>query len=146
MSPAPVAIEFSSSCNPTSPGESLCAAMPEPTTIATSNAVPTASALARRARSRLSIGRSRVRRNTGAPRAVDRGEVARAEPQAQEVAFALRLGMVLVGLACVEDHGIVQELDVARLEIHLHMERGIVRDRLDQVHCGALIVGEPRYL
>ena len=43
-SPAPVAIEFSSSCSPTSSGESRCAAMPEPTTIATRNAVPTASA------------------------------------------------------------------------------------------------------
>ena len=51
-SPAPVAIEFSSSCSPMSSGESRCAAMPEPTTIATSSAVPTASALARRRRGR----------------------------------------------------------------------------------------------
>ena len=50
-SPAPVAVEFSSSCRPMSLGESRCAAMPEPTTTATRNAVPTASALARRARS-----------------------------------------------------------------------------------------------
>ena len=50
-SPAPVAIEFSSSCSPTSSGDRRCAAIPEPTTIATRNAVPTASAVARRARS-----------------------------------------------------------------------------------------------
>ena len=47
--PAPVAIEFSSSCRPTSFGDIRCAAMPEPTTIATRNAVPSASAVALRA-------------------------------------------------------------------------------------------------
>ncbi len=50
-SAAPVAIEFSSSCSPTSSGERRCAEMPEPTTTATSSAVPDASAVARRARS-----------------------------------------------------------------------------------------------
>ena len=46
----PVAIEFASSCNPTSPGESRCAAIPDPTTAATRNPVPTVSAATRRAR------------------------------------------------------------------------------------------------
>src|SRR5689334_15677892 len=50
-SAAPVAIEFSSNCNPVSSGDSRCAAMPEPTTAATRSAVPVASAVARRARS-----------------------------------------------------------------------------------------------
>ncbi len=50
-SAAPVAIEFSSNCRPVSPGDSRCAAIPEPTTTATSSAVPSASAVARRARS-----------------------------------------------------------------------------------------------
>ena len=40
INPAPVAVEFSSNSNPTLPGERRCAAMPEPTTIATRNAVP----------------------------------------------------------------------------------------------------------
>ena len=46
-SAAPVAIAFSSSCSPTSPGDNRCAAIPEPTTAATRNAVPTSSATAR---------------------------------------------------------------------------------------------------
>src|ERR671910_1760371 len=51
-SPAPVAAAFSSSWSPRSPGDRRWAAMPEPTTTATSSAVPTASAARRRARSR----------------------------------------------------------------------------------------------
>src|SRR5437763_2160769 len=49
--PAAVAAEFSNSCSPTLPGDSRCAAMPEPTTTATRRAVPRNSATARRARS-----------------------------------------------------------------------------------------------
>ena len=47
-SPSAVAVEFSSSCRPTWPGESRSAAMPEPTTMVTSRAVPTNSASRRR--------------------------------------------------------------------------------------------------
>ena len=46
-SAAPVANAFSSSCSPTSLGDSRCAAIPEPTTAATRKAVPTSSATAR---------------------------------------------------------------------------------------------------
>lgn len=49
-SPSAVALEFSSSCRPTSPGERRWAAMPEPTTTATSSPVPNNSAVARRQR------------------------------------------------------------------------------------------------
>ena len=49
-SPAPVAIEFSRSCRPTSFGDIRCAAMPDPTTIATRKPEPSASAVALRAR------------------------------------------------------------------------------------------------
>ena len=44
---APVANAFSSSCNPTSLGDSRSAAIPEPTTAATRNPVPTSSATTR---------------------------------------------------------------------------------------------------
>ena len=46
---APVAMLFSSSCSPTSPGDKRLAAMPEPITAMTRNAVPRSSAAARRA-------------------------------------------------------------------------------------------------
>ena len=46
-SAAPVIRLFTSSWRPTSSGESRCAAMPEPTTAMTRNAVPTASAASR---------------------------------------------------------------------------------------------------
>src|ERR671910_2038887 len=49
--PAPVAAAFSSSWSPPSPGDSRWAAMPDPTTTATSSALPTASAVSRLARS-----------------------------------------------------------------------------------------------
>src|SRR5262245_39973127 len=45
-SPNTVAVEFSSSCSPTSAGDSCAAAMPEPTTTVTSSALPTNSATA----------------------------------------------------------------------------------------------------
>src|SRR5581483_1979503 len=51
-SPAPVAIEFSRSSRPASPGLSRWAKMPEPTTVATRKAVPSASEVALRAWSR----------------------------------------------------------------------------------------------
>jgi hypothetical protein len=47
-SPNTVAVEFSSSCSPTSSGESCWAAMPDPTTTVTSSAVPRNSASSRR--------------------------------------------------------------------------------------------------
>jgi hypothetical protein len=46
--PAAVASAFSSNWSPTSPGESLAAAIPEPTMTATSSPVPSASAARRR--------------------------------------------------------------------------------------------------
>src|SRR3954451_11763510 len=47
-SPAAVAAAFSNNCRPTSPGDNVWAAIPEPTTTATRNAVPQNSARARR--------------------------------------------------------------------------------------------------
>src|SRR5438270_7457063 len=58
-SPPAVAVEFSSNCSPTSPGDNRTAAIPDPTTTATSNAVPTASAVRRRARVGLNGPRQR---------------------------------------------------------------------------------------
>jgi hypothetical protein len=49
-SPAAVAAEFSSSCRPVFPGDSCCAAIPEPITIAARNALPRNSAASRRAK------------------------------------------------------------------------------------------------
>ena len=51
VSPSTVAVLFSRSCRPTSSGDSCCAAIPEPTTTATSSAVPRNSASRRRGRS-----------------------------------------------------------------------------------------------
>jgi hypothetical protein len=50
VNPRKVAVEFSSSCSPTSPVESRWAAMPEPTTTVTSKPVPSSSATRRRVR------------------------------------------------------------------------------------------------
>ena len=50
-SPAAVAAEFSSSSRPVSDGDSCCAAIPEPITIAARNALPRNSAASRRHRS-----------------------------------------------------------------------------------------------
>ena len=47
-SPAAVAAAFSSSCSPVWPGDSRCAAMPEPITTAARNALPRNSAVSRR--------------------------------------------------------------------------------------------------
>ena len=47
-SPAAVAAAFSSSCRPVWPGDSRCAAMPEPITTAARNALPRNSAVTRR--------------------------------------------------------------------------------------------------
>ena len=62
--------------------------------------------------------------------------------------WRLRSGsvVVVVGLARVEDDRVVEQLDVAGLEVHLDVEDRVVRDRLDQVHRRALIVGEARHL
>jgi hypothetical protein len=46
--PNAVAVEFSSSCSPTSFGDSCAAAMPDPTTTVTRSAVPVNSASNRR--------------------------------------------------------------------------------------------------
>src|SRR5688500_12134847 len=85
ISPKAVAIEFSSSCSPSSPGESRWAKIPEPTTMATSRPVPTASATTPRARALRSVisaarspGRSRRRSLPGeidepAAEVLDRG-------------------------------------------------------------------------
>src|SRR3954447_8106608 len=56
VSPRNVAVEFSSSCRPTSPGERRSAAMPEPTTTVTSRPVPRSSAVSRLPRSVGSLG------------------------------------------------------------------------------------------
>jgi hypothetical protein len=56
------------------------------------------------------------------------------------------VGVVLVGSAGVEDDGVVQELDVAGLEVHLDVERGVVRDVLDEPHRGELLAGEAWHL
>ncbi len=55
-SPAAVAAEFSSSCRPVSDGDSRCAAIPEPITIAARNALPRNSAARRRGRAEGSVG------------------------------------------------------------------------------------------
>ena len=47
-SPAAVAAAFSSNSRPVSPGDSRCAAMPEPITTAARNALPSSSAASRR--------------------------------------------------------------------------------------------------
>ena len=47
-SPAAVAAAFSSNSSPVSPGDSRCAAMPEPMTTAARNALPSSSASSRR--------------------------------------------------------------------------------------------------
>ena len=101
-SPAPVAVEFSSSCKPVLPGESRCAAIPEPTTIATRNAVPTASALDAPA-----PGRDRTRRQQ--QRAADSGALA----QHSRVGIGLDGAQLAGGHLGVGEHGV----DLPRLAV-----------------------------
>ena len=51
----------------------------------------------------------------------------RGQPQAQQVPFALDLGPVLVGRAGMQDCMVVQELDIARDEIHIKPQVGVAR-------------------
>src|SRR5205814_7369000 len=51
----------------------------------------------------------------------------RGQPQAQQVPLALALGPVLVGRAGVQDRMVVQELDIARNEIHIEPQVGVAR-------------------
>lgn len=66
----------------------------------------------------------------------------RREPRPQQMASVVRVDLVLVGLTRVEDDGVVQQLHIAGSEVHLHMERGIIRDRLDQIQRRQLILGQ----
>jgi len=50
------------------------------------------------------------------------------QPQAQQLAGRGRVVIVGVGVAGVQDPGIVEQPDVARLELHLQVERRIVGD------------------
>jgi len=64
------------------------------------------------------------------------------QPEAQQVAAAVGLGVVLEGLAAVQDLGIGQQLDVARFEVHRQVERRVVGDLLDQCDRLGLSWGE----
>jgi len=72
--------------------------------------------------------------------------VVRAEPQSKEVALLERVVGVFVRLAGVKNRGVVEELDIAGSEAHLDVNRGIIRDRLDQLHRLDLRGSQPRHL
>src|ERR1700682_2801810 len=50
-----------------------------------------------------------------------RPTVWRAEPKAKQMSFPLRLGPVLVIGAIVQDHVVVDQLDIARLELDIEI-------------------------
>jgi hypothetical protein len=62
------------------------------------------------------------------------------------MAPSLGLGMVLIGLAGVEDLGVGQQLDVARFELHLDVKLRIVGDGFDEVQRFELAVSQARHL
>ena len=115
-SPAPVAVEFWSSCSPTLFGERRCAAMPEPTTIATSSAVPTASALERRRRSRSTRRSAAPSGGLGRRRATER---VRNLGASQRVARHLDVG---------EDRVDLPRLGVGAVDPHLVLQREAALD------------------
>ena len=119
-SPAPVAVEFSSSCRPTSSGDRRWAEMPEPTTMATRNAVPTSSAVAapRRGRVDRSAQQQRAGGLPGAGRAAHRpsaaGSTVRSSPG---------------GHLDVGQHGVdLPRLAVGIVDPHLVLHRVATRD------------------
>src|SRR5215471_1989702 len=116
-SPAPVAVEFSSSCKPVLPGDSRCAAIPEPTTIETRSAVPTASALAGRRSSRT---RSSAATRRGLGRAVAAKRVLRFGRDCPELTG--------LHLDVAEDGVDLPRLAVGRVDPDLVLHRVATRD------------------
>jgi len=54
-----------------------------------------------------------------------------------------RVGVVVVRRACVQDRAVRQQLDVARAEVHVEVERGILREGVDEIEQLDLFGGEP---
>jgi error-prone DNA polymerase len=57
----------------------------------------------------------------------------RRQPQPQQVAALVRVGPILEAGAIVQQSVVVHELQVARLELHMHVELGIVGQRIEHV-------------
>ena len=68
------------------------------------------------------------------------------EPQAQQQALAVRLVVVDEVRARMQDHPVVQELDVARPEVHIQAVNVAGAQRVDQRHRFELGGREPRHL
>jgi hypothetical protein len=66
------------------------------------------------------------------------------QPQPQQM--ARRCGITLVGSARVQDRPVRQPLDVARYEVHVQMQLGVVGQLVDEVEQFDLGVGQPRYI
>ena len=65
------------------------------------------------------------------------------KPQAQEMPLALDLGPILVRRAGVQDRVVVQELDVARHEIHVEPQFGVARQFAEHVERFGILGREP---
>ena len=99
--------------------------------------------------------RTRRRNPAAAPglgRAVARREavrqgpaVPRRQPQPQQVPATLGLGVVRERRAIVQDHVVVDELDVARGEVHVQHEVGMLQPRVERVQGRALPIGQRRH-
>ena len=68
------------------------------------------------------------------------------QPQAQQVPALGRVVVVGVGLAGMQDLGVVQQLDVPGLELHLQVERRVISDPFEQFQGFGLLGGQPRRL
>jgi hypothetical protein len=66
------------------------------------------------------------------------------QPQPRQVTAPRRVVVVGVGLAGMQDSGVVQQLDVPGLELHLQVERGVVGDPLQHLRRFELLGGQPR--
>src|SRR5262249_14318241 len=62
-----------------------------------------------------------------------RTRIRRREPQSHQVPFALGLGPVLKRRPVMQDGVIVYDLNISRLELHEHMKRRIVRQRIEKI-------------
>src|SRR5680860_1535453 len=75
---------------------------------------------------------------------LDAREAMGREPEPQQVTAPRRVTVSLVRLTGMQDPTVVQQLDVARGELHLQVEGRVVGDRLEKIHGFELLVRQPR--
>lgn len=70
--------------------------------------------------------------------------ILRAQPESEQVPPPLGLGSVTECSTVVEHLVVMDELDVAALELHLEVDRGVIRRPIEHVECCDLSTGQIR--